>query len=492
MRADAAGLAGRLKLEEITRELARRAYPEYLAYTGGKGWLRTRLSVFLAESAQRFIEEEGPAPRVLVIQTAPQHGKTASITEALPSWYLGAHPSAKVIIASYNEVTAERFMRRNAEKLRKYGPAVFGLDGSFFALSRSGELETAQGGRLISRGIMSGVTGNSADLIIVDDPIKNRLEADSETRRRRLWEEWVSSLKTRLSAGGRAIVVMTPWHEDDLSGRLLKYEPGARLLRLPVEAEEGDPMGRRPGEPLCPELGKDAAWLEGFRGAYLADPQGGRRAWDALFMCRPRTEGGNLVPRSWWRFYDRGEVAAFATELISVDASFKGGDGSDFVAITVWGKLGSDYYLRYCLNRRMDFPDTVRAIRAVRALYPAALAVLVEDKANGSAIIATLQRELFVIPVDPRGGKEARAAAVAPAIESGHVFLPRDAAWTEDFIEQWARFPRGAHDDMVDSASQALTYMLFSRGEPLPDDAAEDEGLDWLLGGGVYDVYGKK
>jgi predicted phage terminase large subunit-like protein len=85
----------------------------------------------------------------------------------------------------------------------------------------------------------------------------------------------------------------------------------------------------------------------------------------------------------------------------------------------------------------------------------------VEDKANGSAIIATLQRELFCIPVAPRGGKEARAAAVAPAIESGHVFLPLEASWTEDYVEQWAQFPRGAHDDMVDSSTQALTYLLL-------------------------------
>lgn len=478
----------RLRLEEISRELARRSYGEYLAYTGGRGWLRTRLSEFLAGSVQRFIEDEEPAYGVLVIQTAPQHGKTAAVTEALPSWYLGKNPRGRVIIASYNEVTAERFLRRNCEKLKKYGGPLFGLEEP--SLSRSGELETAAGGRLLSRGILSGITGNSADLIIVDDPIKNRLEADSETRRRRLWEEWVSSLKTRLSAGGRAIVIMTPWHCDDLSGRLLRYEPRARLIRLPVEAEEGDPLGRLPGEPLCPELGRDAAWLARFRESYINDPQGGRRAWDSLYLCRPRTEGGGLVPKSWWRYYRREEAPAFATELISVDASFKGGDGSDFVAITVWGKAGCDYYLRYCLNRRMDFPDTVRAIRAVRALYPSAFAVLIEDRANGSAIVSTLQREMFCIPVDPRGGKEARASAVAPAVESGHVFLPADASWTEDFVEQWAEFPRGAHDDMVDSASQALTYLLFSQGEPPAARPAEDEeALSWLLGDGIYDVY---
>ncbi len=477
----------RLRLEEVDRELARRAYADYLAYTGGSGWIRTRLSDFLAGSVQRFIEDEEPAYGVLVIQTAPQHGKTMSVTEALPSWYLGNHPAGRVIIASYNETSAERFMRRNCEKLKKFGGGLFGLGSESITLSRSGELELSSGGRLISRGLMSGVTGNPADLIVIDDPIKNRLEADSETMRRRVWEEWVSSLKTRLAAGGKAVVIMTPWHTDDLSGRLIKYEPRMKLIRLPVEAEENDPLGRKIGEPLCPELGKDAVWLERFRESYINDPQGGRRAWDALYMCRPRTEGGGLVQRSWWRFYDRREVTAFTAELISVDASFKGGDGSDYVAVTVWGRLGGDYYLRYCLNKRMDFPDTLRAIRAVKALYPNALAVLIEDRANGSAIISTLQREMFIIPVEPRGGKEARASAVSPAIESGHVFVPSDASWTEDFINQWCEFPHGAHDDMVDSASQALTYMLFTGAGG--QEESENGDLSWLLGDGIYDVY---
>ena len=160
-------------------------------------------------------------------------------------------------------------------------------------------------------------------------------------------------------------------------------------------------MGRAPGEPLCPELGKDAAWLREFKRSYLADPKGGGRAWTALYQCSPRVEDGNLVRRGWWKYYDPEKVGRFGTELISVDAAFKGTDAADFVAITVWGKRGCDYYLRDCRNRRLDFPGTLAEIRRVRREYPNARAVLIEDKANGPAIIQTLQAEMFCVPVNP-------------------------------------------------------------------------------------------
>ena len=257
---------------------------------------------------------------------------------------------------------------------------------------------------------------------------------------------------------------MTPWHEDDLAARLIQNEENVTLVRLPVEAEEEDPLGRAPGDALCPELGKDNKWLSQFKKSYLSDSEGGARAWSALYQCSPRAEEGNLVKRSWWRYYDPKAVTEFATSVISVDASFKGGEENDFVAIEVWGKVDNDYYLRYCLNRHMDFPETVKAIRAVRKLYPEALAVLIEDKANGSAIIQTLQKEMFCIPVNPKGGKEARVNAVSPAIESGHVYLPEGEPWLYEFVDQFTAFPAGKNDDMVDSATQALSYMLFSSG----------------------------
>ena len=487
----------RLRREMARRVLARRSYPHYLRYVYGGSWKRTAMSEFLAREVQRFVETDtGAAYDILLIETPPQHGKSMSVTESFPSWYLGRYPDRRVIEASYNDETARRFGRKNLEKVERFGAQLFNLKKG--KIWTSTEFELAGGwGRMISRGILSGITGNPANLLLIDDPIKNREEADSDVYRDKLWAEWQSTLKSRLSAGAKVIVIMTPWHEDDFAGRLLKSEPNVRVLRLPVEAEENDPLGRKPGEPLCPELGKGERWLRQFKRGYLADPKGGQRAWAALYQCRPRVEGGNLVKRSWWRFYDEREAGAFGTELISVDAAFKDAPRNDFVALTVWGKRGNDYFLRACVNRHLDFTGTLDAIRTLRRLYPNARRVLIEDKANGSAILNVLRREMFCIGVDPSGGKIARVNAVSAAIESGHVFLPRLAPWLEDYISQWSAFPAGAHDDMVDSSTQALGYLIFSDGGAGEESEEEKrrrerrrEEEERFFGDGLYEVYG--
>ena len=453
--------------ELARRELARRYYGEYLAYATGEGWIRTKLSSFLAERIQSFIETDtGHAYDILIIECPPQHGKSMTVSESLPSWYLGRHPERNIILASYDSDFAERFCRKNKEKIRNVGRQLFGIE--IGAIDRAGEFELSNGkGRMISRGIMSGITGNPANLIIIDDPVKNQQEADSPAYRNRVWSEWQASLKSRLAAKGKVIVIMTPWTDDDLAARILRSEKNAQLLRLPVEAEENDPLGREVGQALCPELGKDEQWLKDFKASYISDAQGGQRAWTALYQCSPRQEEGNLVRRNWFKYYDPDEEQVFGTEVISVDASFKGDAGSDFVSIQVWGKRAQDYYLRYCLNKRLNFPDTVEAIKTIYRLFPRARKVLIEEAANGPAIIQTLQREMFIIPVTPLGGKISRVNAISPAIESGHVFLPdpAKAPWVNDYIEQWVAFPNGKNDDMVDATSQALARMIYSSGE---------------------------
>ncbi|MCR5663562.1 MAG: phage terminase large subunit [Oscillospiraceae bacterium] len=469
----------RAMAELARRELARRSFARFLAYVHGEDWKDTRLARYLAGELQAFVETEtGHAYDILVIETPPQHGKSMTVTESFPAWYLGRWPRRRVIVASYNEDFAERFCRRNREKLRQFGGNLFGV--RLGELNRSTEFELDNRvGRFLSRGLMSGITGNPAELILIDDPVKNMQEADSPTYRARAWTEWQASLKSRLAAGAKIVVIMTPWHEDDLAARILRTEKNARLIRLPVEAEADDPLGRAPGEPLCPELGKDAQWLADFKHAYLNDPSqgGGPRAWTALYLCAPRSEGGNLIRRDWWRYYDPEEALPFGTELISVDAAFKDADSNDFVSIQVWAKRQEDCYLRFCLNQHLDFPGTVAAIRTVSRLYPRARTVLVEDKANGSAVIQTLRRELFVLPVNPIGGKVARVNAVSAAIESGHVFLPEPAKapWVSAFVDQFAAFPGGAHDDMVDAASQALNRLIFVSGEAAPPPDSEEE-----------------
>ena len=469
-----------LYAEMAQRELAKRSFADYLAMAQGPGWKRTRLSEFLANEVQEFVETPTEnAYDILVIQCPPQHGKSTTITESFPSWYLGRHPMNNVILASYNKDFAEKFCRRNKEKIRALGADLF--DISIGAIDRADEFELSNAkGRLISRGIMSGITGNPANLIIMDDPIKNMQEADSPTYRSNLWEEWQASLKSRLAAKAKVVVIATPWRYDDIMSTILQVEPNSRLIRLPIEAEEDDLLGREPGEALCPELGKDDAWLKDFKESYIHDAQGGMRAWTALFQCSPRIEAGNLVQRDWWRFYDPDDkTIMFGSELISVDAAFKSADTNDFVAIQVWGKRKDDFYLRASFNKHLDFPQTVQMLRSVKAMYPNARVILIEDKANGPAIVSTLQHDpdMFVIPVNPSGGKVARVNAVSAAIESGHVYLPdpAKAPWVMSFIDQFTSFPNAAHDDMVDAASQALHRMIYFRGEYEEHVPTEDE-----------------
>lgn len=428
----------------------------------------------------------------------PTHN-SITITESFPSWYLGRYPRHRIIEASYNDDTAKRFGRKNIEKIEQFGSKLFGMDkGSIWTTN---EFELANGwGKMISRGIMSGITGNPANLIIIDDPIKNAEESASEAYREKLWSEWQHTLKTRLAAKAKVIVIATPWSEDDLLARIIAREQNVTLIRLPVEAEENDPLGRRIGEALCPELGKDNAWLKQFKESYLNDIShgGGHRAWQALYQCSPRVEGGNLVRREWWRFFNPKDITVFGTTIISVDATFKDGKDNDYVAIEVISKLGNNYYVRYVLKRHMDFPATVQAIAMVKQLYPETRYIVIEDKANGSAIIQTLRSKYIgVISVTPKGGKVSRVNAISPAIESGNVLLPEGEPWVEEFIDEFTAFPAGAHDDCVDACSQGLGYLIFSPGivaAPETDDAYGSRAIaaqeqERYLDGSLYDVY---
>lgn len=321
------------------------------------------------------------------------------------------------------------------------------------------EFETTKKGRCISRGILSGLTGNTADLFIIDDPIKNRQEADSETTRNTIWNEYLNSVRTRIKPGGKLIVIQTRWHEEDLYGLIAKNEKNVTIINIPCECDdpEHDVLGRKLGDSLCPEIGRGDAWLREFKQAYVGKE--GSRAWTALYQGKPVAMEGNLIKREWWKFYDTLPELPYI--IISVDAAFKDGDDNDFVAIQVWGKLNRDYYLIDAIKKHLNFVDTLDAIRSFKSRYDA-IFILIEDKANGTAIINVLSSEMEgVIPVKPEGGKVTRANAVSPAIESGHVHLPRFASFVEDFMSECSSFPNGAHDDQVDAMTQALNRMIY-------------------------------
>jgi predicted phage terminase large subunit-like protein len=433
----------------------------------GYVWNPSKFHTYLCDIAQEFLEKQTRlAYEILIITTPPQHGKSTTITETLPSWYLLKNPNNSVIEISYGDDLAEKFGRGNLNKVKRFG-SIFGVTlDKKKAKAREFRFEGYKGG-MISKGLGSGITGNPADLILMDDPIKNREEADSETRRNAIWSEFFDTVQSRLSAGGKVILIMTRWHEDDLAGRILKEFPDrTTLVNLPCEAEENDPLGRNIGDALCSEIGKDNVWLADFKKAYSSEE--GVRSWNALYQGRPTAREGNMIRREWWEFYDSSDYEngnlKFDNMIMSVDATFKDQKKNDFVAIEVWGKRENRYYLVDVINEHLDFPNTLRKILLVKAKYLNITAILIEDKANGTGIIQVLREEITgIISVEPDVSKEARVNRVSFIIEAHCCYLPRDKKFTWEFIEQCSAFPNGKHDDLVDSMSQALIRLSRSK-----------------------------
>lgn len=430
-------------------------------------WQPSAFHQFLCDKAQEFVEKPtDKAYEILILSTPPQHGKSTTITSTLPSWYLMRNPDKKVIEVSYGDDLAQRFGKQNLEKVQKYG-RIFGVRLDRKKANAKEFRIAGHSGVMISAGYGSGLTGNPADLVIIDDPVKNRVEADSETDRNKKWTDYIDSIESRISAGGKVVLIMTRWHEDDLAGRLMEhYADRTTVINLPCEAEENDVLGRNPGDALCPEIGKGNEWLADFKAAHMSEE--GIRSWNALYQGRPTAREGNLLKREWWEYYDFSDyekgLLKFDTMIMSVDAAFKDEKQNDFVAIGVWGKRGTRIYLLDCINEHLNFTATMRKIKVTKAKFPKVSAVLIEDKANGTAIIQVLKEQVLgVIPVSPDASKEARVNAVSHVIEAGNVYLPRDKKFTWAFIDQCASFPNGKHDDMVDMASQALTRLIFTR-----------------------------
>lgn len=456
--------------QQLAIALLRESYGAYCYFVHNGKWIDTHFHKFLANKIQTFVETETGNPYdILVLSCPPQHGKSMTVTETFPSWYVGKYPDRRCIIACYNDDFAGKFGRRNKSKIDEYGRHIFDIKLKKSS-DRDMEIQDHSGG-IITRGIMAGITGNAGDLIIIDDPVKNRLEADSSTYRERLWEEWENSIMTRTQAGTKIIIIQTRWHEDDLAGRVINGENFVEVVNIPVEAEENDILGRNIGDALCPEIGKDNKWLQEFKQRY-AD---GKRAWNALYMGRPTSAEGNIFKREWWKYYNKlpDNIQLVG---ISVDATFKDSDTSDFVAIEVWGKLNGDYYLIDLIKRRMDFPETLKAIRYMADKYPNKHSILIEDKANGSAIISMLKHEIGgIIPITPKESKIARANAITGIVESGNVYLPEYADFTGEFVEEFASFPNGVNDDLVDACTQFINKFKFYQADYVEDNRTQFE-----------------
>ena len=496
---------------ELLRRKLRKDYAAYCQYVN-PGFYMTTFHRFLCNEIQEFLEHPctNGAMDILLLSVPPQHGKSFTVTKTLPSWCLGRDPASGVIIAGYESSFAENFNRRNRDKFNEYCTDIFKDAAPNKSVQSTGRWETSKGGACRAAGLKAGVTGYPADLFIMDDPIKNKEAATSAAIIGKIHDEMGPSVQSRIHPGGKLIVIQTRWVENDVIGWILANwgEWVYKYINLPCEYDEEaarlgpDPLGRSIGDSLIgAQVGDDESlipakiantnrWLVSKKRLVInAD---GERTWNALYQGRPSAEKGNLYHEDWWQFYDRTEQLRSSLDYLqlSVDATFKNTDVSDFVAMELWGLKGVDVYLWRLVNKRMAFVETVQYIKRICKDYPDISELVIEDKANGSAIIDVLAYENDIPPivaVQPKGGKYARAQATSNFVSTRKVHLPRQ--WTSEeeasienygdrdatngtnlFIRQHTTFPYAAHDDMVDAQSQGLSRILkLVTGEvPMP------------------------
>lgn len=414
----------------------------------------------------------------LIISMPPQEGKSTRVAKDFVTWVHTQNPDCRVVTASYGQNLANRnglALRRNIADHPKLGLQIAPDNGA----KHEWEIAGHRGG-VLSVGIGAGLTGRPADLLVIDDPIKDRKEADSALIRQNVWDWWTDSASTRLAPGAPVVLILTRWHEDDLAGRLLAAEDGHlwKVLNIPAQADhdpnkgETDPLGREVGEFMKSARGRSLQQWAAIK------VRAGSRTWNALYQGRPTPAEGGIFKREWWdlpgRRYtdplwivrpDGAHITLHMDEVIaSWDMAFKDTKSSDYVCGQIWGRRGADVYLLDQVCDRMDFVTTCLRFRELAAKWPQAVLKIVEDKANGTAVINSLSRIVpGIVPEVPTESKEARAAAVSPLVEAGNVHLPVPelAPWVAGLVEEAAGFPNGAHDDQVDAMSQALKRIVL-------------------------------
>ena len=413
---------------------------------------------------------EGQLTR-LIVTAPPRHGKSEAISRRLPAYLLGRDPDTRIIAASYGADLASA-MNRDVQRIitsdeyRELFPDTRLSEKNIKTLSEGTWLRNSEVFEVVGRqgiykcaGIGGPLSGRGGSILLCDDYLKDWKEAASKTIRDSQWDWYRSVFRTRAEKDARIAIAVTRWHEDDIVGRLLdlaKSDPKAdqwTVINLPAIKEEPpdefDP--REPGEALWPSE-FSLQELEKIKTSV------GSRIFVSLYQQRPSPQEGTIIKREWWKFYT-ARPDDLTGWCISCDLTFKDSEKGDWCVMQVWGTLGARRYLVDQVRARMAFTEQVAALRLLAFRWPKCQAKYVEDAANGAALISLLRDKVQgLIAVRPVGSKQARLEAVAPQIEAGNVHLPDPsiAPWIGDLIEEVAAFPNGAHDDMVDSLSQAL------------------------------------
>ncbi len=407
--------------------------------------------------------------RRLIVNIPPRHLKSLIVTIAYTAWLLGHDPAQKIICISHSHDLA----REHANLFLKivespwYGRLFPSLKIAKRG-HRAAELKTTKGGYRLATSVGGSVLGRGADLIVVDDPIQP-LDVLSQAERNRVKTFYDQTLLSRLNNKkiGQIILVMQRLHEDDLVAHV---QQGANweLLSIPAIADRPityrlgpAPMEiyHRPAGEILHEAREPQSILDEMRRGM------GSRGFQAQYQQEPVPLEGNIVKRSWLRYYDElpGE---FDRMVISWDTASSNTSESDYSVGTVWGLAGDEYFLINLVRDQFEFPALRRQVLDFHRRYPAAVTVI-EDTEMGRSLASDLRarHELQPILDRPRFDKSARMEAQSARFEAREVLLPRAAPWLDAYLDELLAFPGARHDDQVDSTSQALRYLTQRYGQ---------------------------
>lgn len=459
--------ASQAKAELAKRELARRRLIRFCSYTF-PGYQEAAHLKKLGEYLEALERRE---IRRLMVFMPPRHGKSEICSIRFPAWWLGRNPNDPIILASYAAQLAFSKSRQCRDLLtERLYQNVFGRYGSVdvpVELSddvrrvEAWQLEGYRGG-MVAAGVGGGITGYGAKLLVIDDPVKNREEADSTTIREKHWEWYTSTARTRLEPDAAILLIMTRWHPNDLAGRLLDAEKeGADKwvkLILPALAEEGDPLGREKGEAL---------WPERFPVQDLRETEAaiGPRDWLALYQQKPRAPSGALFRREWFaeRMLDHPpkdlkKVVWYWDLAVSVK------ERAHYTAGARMGLTSDERIVILNIVRfKKEWPDARPQIIQLARQDPLKPEVGVEKQAFQLAALQELARApdfrgipLQGVPVEK--GKQQRALPWATRAELGEIYIVQ-GPWNAEFFSELLDFPMGEFDDQVDAVSGGY-YML--------------------------------
>jgi predicted phage terminase large subunit-like protein len=406
--------------------------------------------VRIAEAVQGLIDNQYDR---LIITMPPRHSKTQSTTVRLAAYWLENYPTDGVMITSYNERMARRFSRMART-------IYFERNKKDNDKSSSDEWITGSGGVCMARGSGNPATGQGFSLIIADDVIKSREEAESQLIREKQWDWWTSDVLSRLEPNGKAIIVATRWHPDDLIGRVIEAEPDTwHVLDLPAICDDkDDPLGREVGEALWPERYDTEALLR------LKNVMGDYQ-FEALYQCNPTPRQGAM-----FKINNLNLVEALPNDIIKTvrawDLASTQDDGDYSCGLKMSLDKNNNIYITDVVRGQWGVDERDKVIKQTCDLDGRVPQIFPSDPgAAGKSQINYLFRMLSghnLVKVVPTGKKEIRAEPIAAQINVGNVYLLK-ADWNKNFIDELRQFPLGKHDDQVDCLSDAFNNIFNAR-----------------------------